>query len=109
MRFAFAGGNPYVAGAERGARRACRQARRRRRNPAGGARVTEGAAMLVLSRKLGERVRIAGGVVVEVLEIRGRRIRLGFDAPPEVAIWREELPPLPRPAPAARGPNRKSV
>jgi carbon storage regulator len=47
--------------------------------------------MLVLSRKIGERVVIGGGIVVQVLEVSGQRIRLGIDAPPEVTIWRDEL------------------
>jgi sRNA-binding carbon storage regulator CsrA len=51
--------------------------------------------MLVLGRELGERVFIdvAGvRVVVSLEEIRdGRRARLGFAAPPEVRIVREEL------------------
>lgn len=48
--------------------------------------------MLVLSRKVGERVVLGNGVVVEVLETKGRRVRLGVEAPSEVAIWRGELP-----------------
>jgi len=47
--------------------------------------------MLVLSRKVGERVTIGDGVVVTVLEVKGRQVRLGFEAPPDVAIWRGEL------------------
>jgi carbon storage regulator len=46
----------------------------------------------VLSRKVGERVAIVGGIIVQVLEVRGQRIRLGIEAPSEVGIWREELP-----------------
>jgi carbon storage regulator len=47
--------------------------------------------MLVLSRKVGERVLIGDGIAIEVLEVKGRRIRLGIDAPPNVCIVREEL------------------
>jgi len=46
--------------------------------------------MLVLSRKVGERLVIADNIVVEVLEVRGRQIRLGVQAPAEVEVWREE-------------------
>jgi carbon storage regulator len=42
--------------------------------------------MLVLSRKVGERVILAGGIVVQVLEVSGRRVRLGIEAPREVTI-----------------------
>jgi carbon storage regulator len=47
--------------------------------------------MLVLSRKVGERVTIGDGVVVTVLEVKGRQVRLGFEAPSDVPIWRGEL------------------
>jgi carbon storage regulator len=48
--------------------------------------------MLVLSRKVGERIVLPdSGVVLTVLGIRGGQIRLGISAPPEVAVFREEL------------------
>jgi len=53
--------------------------------------------MLVLSRRVGERVVIGSGVTVVVLESNGRRIRLGFEAPEDVMIHREELVAVPSP------------
>lgn len=47
--------------------------------------------MLVLSRKPGERVRIADNIGITVLEISGGRIKLGISAPPEVPVLRDEL------------------
>lgn len=47
--------------------------------------------MLVLSRKLHQRIRVGPQIVVTVLEVSKGRVRLGIDAPPEVAVWREEL------------------
>ena len=47
--------------------------------------------MLVLTRKLGERVVIGNEVVVTVVEVRGERVKLGFEGPPEVPIHREEI------------------
>ena len=47
--------------------------------------------MLVLSRKIGEKIVIGEGIVVTVLEVKGRQVRLGLEAPPEVSIWRGEL------------------
>ena len=47
--------------------------------------------MLVLRRKLGEGIRIGGGVTIRVLEFRGNQVHLGLDAPPEVKIFREEI------------------
>ena len=47
--------------------------------------------MLVLSRKRGESVVIGDGVTVTVLSVEGDRVRLGFVAPAEVPIHREEV------------------
>ncbi len=47
--------------------------------------------MLVLSRKAGQRIVIGNGVTVTIVEVTKNRVRIGFDAPPEVAIHREEL------------------
>jgi carbon storage regulator len=47
--------------------------------------------MLVLSRKVGESVVIGDEIVVQVLQVSGQRIRLGVEAPPEVAVLRGEL------------------
>lgn len=47
--------------------------------------------MLVLTRKLGEVIRIGTGVTVRVLEVKGNQVRLGLEAPPEVKIFREEV------------------
>ena len=47
--------------------------------------------MLVLSRKKGERVLIGQDIYVKVIEIRGDRVKLGFEGPNEVPIHREEL------------------
>jgi carbon storage regulator len=50
--------------------------------------------MLVLSRKLNERivVRLGGEIVtIEILKIAGNRVRVGVDAPSHVAVHRQEL------------------
>jgi carbon storage regulator len=47
--------------------------------------------MLVLSRCPNESIVIDGHIKVTVVEIRGDRIRLGIEAPKDVAVWREEL------------------
>jgi carbon storage regulator len=47
--------------------------------------------MLVLSRKKGERILIGNGIVVQIIEIRGDRVRIGIEAPPDVAVDREEV------------------
>ncbi len=47
--------------------------------------------MLVLSRKKGEQVIIASGIRVTVLDVRGNCVRLGFIAPHDVPIHRDEV------------------
>ena len=47
--------------------------------------------MLVLSRKVGERILIGDNVSVTVVRIVGGGVRLGIQAPPEMAVVREEL------------------
>lgn len=47
--------------------------------------------MLVLSRKVGETIFINDSIRVTVLAIRANQVRLGFSAPDDVAIYREEL------------------
>jgi carbon storage regulator len=49
--------------------------------------------MLVLSRKSQQAIVIGEGIVVTVLEIRGRHVKLGIDAPSEVPIRRQEVNP----------------
>jgi carbon storage regulator len=47
--------------------------------------------MLVLSRKVGERILIGDHVTVTVVRITGGGVRLGIEAPAELAVIREEL------------------
>ena len=47
--------------------------------------------MLVLSRKPGEQVVLGGGITLTVVEVRGDRVRLAFDAPEQARILRAEL------------------
>jgi carbon storage regulator len=48
-------------------------------------------AMLVLSRKPGERIVIGPNVEVTVVDISGNKVRLAIDAPRDVSIHREEI------------------
>jgi carbon storage regulator CsrA len=47
--------------------------------------------MLVLSRKANEQVVIGNGVTLTVVEVKGNRVWLAFDAPDQVRILRAEL------------------
>ena len=50
--------------------------------------------MLILSRKVGEKIVIGEGVVLVVKRIMGQRVTLGIEAPKNVHIVRGELKPL---------------
>lgn len=47
--------------------------------------------MLVLSRKVGERIWIGEDIAVTVVRITGGGVRLGIEAPAELPVVREEL------------------
>ena len=47
--------------------------------------------MLVLTRKVGEKIRIGSDVVVTLVRIQGEKVRLGIEAPNDVVIFREEV------------------
>ncbi len=47
--------------------------------------------MLVLSRKVGDKLVIDGNITVEIVKIQGNRITLGIAAPADVKILRGEL------------------
>jgi carbon storage regulator len=49
--------------------------------------------MLVLSRREQERIKLGDSIVVTIIRVSGERVRIGIDAPPEVAVVRDELPP----------------
>ena len=55
--------------------------------------------MLVLSRKLGEKIYINDNICITVVDIDRGKIRLGIAAPRDVPIYRQEL--LTGPAPVA--------
>lgn len=47
--------------------------------------------MLILTRRVDERIFIGDDITLCVLDIEGNRVRLGLEAPKEVAILREEI------------------
>ncbi len=65
--------------------------------------------MLVISRKVGERIVIGDGITLTVMDIRGDKVRLGITCPMDVPVHRQEIfeaihgfkpPPLQRRPPA---------
>ncbi len=47
--------------------------------------------MLILTRKLGETIRIGNEIKITILNTKGRQIKMGIDAPPDVTVHREEV------------------
>ena len=47
--------------------------------------------MLILTRKLGERITIGDDITITLLEIRGNQAKLGVEAPKSIAIHRQEV------------------
>lgn len=47
--------------------------------------------MLVLRRKVGESIVLAGVINISVLAVEGERVKIGINAPADVSIVREEL------------------
>ena len=52
--------------------------------------------MLVLSRKLNERIVIDGGIVITVVKIDRNQVRIGIEAPGHIGVYREEILPVSR-------------
>ena len=47
--------------------------------------------MLVLTRKSGEKIVIGDNIVVTVLDVAGTQVRIGIEAPREIAVHRSEI------------------
>ncbi len=54
-------------------------------------RSKEGHAMLVLTRKIDEAIMIGDAIKIVVVDVRGDQVKLGIEAPQDVAIHRQEV------------------
>ncbi len=52
--------------------------------------------MLVLSRRVGERILIEPGIEIAVVDVRGGKVRIGIQAPQSIRIRRDEIAAPPR-------------
>lgn len=47
--------------------------------------------MLILTRRVGEKLVIGEKVTVTILNVKGKQIRIGIDAPHDISVHREEI------------------
>jgi carbon storage regulator len=47
--------------------------------------------MLVLTRKIGERIMIEPGIEISIVEVRGGKVRIGVKAPRDIRVDRAEV------------------
>ena len=47
--------------------------------------------MLILTRKVGETMVIGDAITVKLLDVKGKQVRLGIEAPADVTVHREEV------------------
>ena len=47
--------------------------------------------MLILSRKVGESIKIGKDVVITVTDVKGSKVQIGIEAPRDIKVYRQEL------------------
>ena len=47
--------------------------------------------MLILSRKINEKIMIGDDISISIIEVRGDQVRIGVDAPKNVKVYRQEV------------------
>lgn len=65
--------------------------------------------MLILTRRLGEKILIGDGISVTVVRVKGNQVRLGIEAPPDVPVSRSELDLHGLVRPGVRAPAARTV
>lgn len=56
-----------------------------------GTRLEKGKHMLILTRRVGESLMVGDDITVTVLGVKGNQVRIGVNAPRDVAVHREEI------------------
>jgi carbon storage regulator len=47
--------------------------------------------MLILTRKLGERIAVGDNITITFLEIKGKQVKVGIEAPRNISVHRQEI------------------
>lgn len=47
--------------------------------------------MLILSRKINEKIKIGDSITLSIIEIKADQVKIGIDAPKEVKVFRQEV------------------
>ena len=47
--------------------------------------------MLILSRKVDQKIRIGSDIVLTIIDVRGDQVKIGVEAPGEVKVYRQEI------------------
>ena len=47
--------------------------------------------MLIITRRAGEKIRVASDICIEVIEVTGSTVRIGIAAPRSIPVYREEI------------------
>lgn len=47
--------------------------------------------MLILTRKLGERIAVGDDITITFLEIKGKQVKVGIEAPRSISVHRQEI------------------
>ena len=47
--------------------------------------------MLILSRKVDQKIRIGSDIVLTIIDVRGDQVKIGVEAPGDVKVYRQEI------------------